>query len=83
MEWKWIRVLEDSYDELKDLEKFGESFNDILRHLLNQKCRSGEATTTVLDHDQVKARLKKYDSHSRAIARLVRENISYSPHDRR
>jgi hypothetical protein len=75
-DWKWIRI-HDGYHELKELGQFGDSFNEIIsRLLLNQQ--GWPNGPTVLDRDQVKARLKKFDRHTKAISRLVRENISYT-----
>ena len=75
----------DIYYELKELGQFGESFNDIIIKLIDSY-HSGQGGAVngpaPLDRDQVKARLKKFDSHTRAISRLVRENISYSVGDK-
>lgn len=80
-DYKWIRLRSDIYHELRDLGQFGDSFSDILRRLLDSYyVTKSEAPSgpNVLSRDEVKARLKKFDSHTKAIARLVKENISYS-----
>ena len=79
-DWKWIRCHEDIYDELKEIGQFGDSFSDILRKLLDSYYTKGRAEgPTVVGKDEVMARLKKFESHTKAIARLARQNISYSP----
>ena len=74
VDWKFIRV--------KELGQFGESFNDIIKRLLVLAADSSDETTTrtrELSADEVIARLKKFNSHNKAISRLVKENVRYSP----
>jgi negative regulator of replication initiation len=79
--WKWIRVNENLYHEIASLGEFGDSFNDIIRKCADSYVQGrGEAPTAMGSHE-VKARLKKFDSHTKAIARLVKENISYTNND--
>lgn len=82
-DWKFIRVHEDTYDDLKVLGQFGDSFNDIIRRLLvdsqNASNRPTDKEVKEVSRDEIKARLKKFDSHSKAITRLVKENVRYSP----
>jgi negative regulator of replication initiation len=85
--WKWIRVHEDVYDDISAMGEFKESFNDILRRLVssynntNNDCgpsKNRPTGVTTMGRDVIKARLKKFDSHTKAIARLTREHIKYS-----
>lgn len=82
IDWNFIRVHEETYDELKRLGQFDESFNDIINRLLTLAADSSDKSRTrtrELSADEVMARLKKFNSHSKAIARLVKENVKYSP----
>ncbi|NAL78195.1 hypothetical protein DYY65_08100 [Nitrososphaera sp. AFS] len=56
--------------------------SDVLRRLLdnyyiNQK-QGSRAATTAVGRDELKTRLKKFESHSMALARLARQNVSYT-----
>ncbi len=79
--WKWIRIYDNTYDDLKELGHFGESFNDIIQRLMAKEGRSAEGTRTVVGPDEMFARLKKFNSHAKAIAKLVKENVSYTNDD--
>lgn len=83
-DYKWIRLRNDIYFELSEIGQFNESFSDILRKLLDRYyVRQQEGSPkhegpAAVGRDEVKARLKKFDSQTKAISKLVRENISYS-----
>jgi hypothetical protein len=46
-------------------------------HISQKGNRDKGVTTVVACHDGIKARLKKFDNHIRAISKLVKENLFY------
>jgi hypothetical protein len=79
--WKWIRLREDLYHEIASFGKFGDSFNDMKHKCVDSYYAHGRPSgsePTAVGRDEIKVRLKKFDSHTKAIAKIVKENISHT-----
>ena len=71
--YRWIGLRSDIYYELEDLGQFGDSFSDILSRLLNSYYVRQEVKAngpTAVGRDEIKERLKKFDSHTKGIAKV-------------